>query len=135
MRENGPGGFANVLRDSLKMVNAYLLKLHGHKEQAPGWPDFFVAHRRLPGGCWVEVKAGGGKLSPNQERVMRQLLLRGAYAVVAEEVGLMLHVWQPGRETVCSCGVITGHAEPQLALDLLAGIDALYRPGATGEET
>jgi len=98
MRENGPGGLTALVREALKRVNAYSLKLHGHREQAPGWPDFFVAHSRIPRGVWIELKAGGGQLSGTQRRVFRELSRRGTPVLILEERDGMLIAYEQDDE-------------------------------------
>ena len=59
-----------------------VLAIVGGQTQRPGIPDRWVAHPKVPGGCWVEVKYGRDVLSAAQRQVMRLMRERGASAVV-----------------------------------------------------
>ena len=69
--------------DGWKQLNGIALSFTGSQYQRPGIADRFLAHRRVPGGAWVEFKLGANAQSAAQRILARQLTERGCLCVVA----------------------------------------------------
>jgi len=63
--------------------NGLVLNIHGHAMQKSGWPDIFVSHARLDGGCWIEFKKDSNQCDTNQMLKLEKLRHRGSHAFVA----------------------------------------------------
>ena len=57
---------------------ALVLNLHGHREQAPGWPDVYISHVYWTG--WIEFKGKGTLLQGHQRNILMQLRSKGVQA-------------------------------------------------------
>lgn len=63
--------YKSKLVSTLRREGALVLSLHGHAQQAPGWPDVYVCHSLWRG--WIELKKTGCLLSEAQRSVARKL--------------------------------------------------------------
>jgi hypothetical protein len=69
-----------ALVKELRAAGALVLSVHGHAQQAPGWPDIYVAHCIWSG--WIELKSHDGELSEAQRIVGRKLEALCQFAVM-----------------------------------------------------
>lgn len=64
---------------ALKKCNSEVLNIHGHAEQASGWPDLYVSHTKFHG--WVELKVDGNQCSVLQRKRLQSLRAKGTKAM------------------------------------------------------
>lgn len=69
-----------ALVKALRDAGAAVLSVHGHAQQAPGWPDIYVCHGVWDG--WVELKKSDGVMSEAQRIVARKLERQGKFALL-----------------------------------------------------
>ena len=67
----------------LRKYNAVCYVISGGSEyMRPGLPDRFLSHKWLPGGCWLEFKAGNNQCSQAQKWVIGEMAERGTNVFV-----------------------------------------------------
>ena len=78
--------FQDQVMKSLRAVGALVFNVHGHLEQAAGWPDLQVYHPHLNIHLELKVRT---QVKTHQKLVMDKLIARGTPACVLR--------WKPDR--------------------------------------
>lgn len=72
--------FQAALVKEFEKMRCLVFNCHGHKMQAAGWPDLWIAHAAWTG--WLELKRANREVTPLQKRRIRQILDHGVKAYV-----------------------------------------------------
>ena len=81
-----------------------------HPEGRPGRPDYLVCHAKYPG-FYLEIKAPGGKLSPEQQMEHMNLERGWGIEVAVVDSVTALIAWLEEREKRISAPVVSERAE------------------------